>query len=253
MTNVAVTGSSGFVGAHLVEKLKSLNINVIEIDEKTGIDITDWHQLEPLKNFNIIFHLAAKTYVPQSFEHPRDFFHTNIVGTLNILELCRINKSKMVFVSSYVYGQPQYLPIDERHPVSASNPYSQSKIIAEQLCTAYNRDFNLPVIILRPFNLYGRGQNENFLIPTIIKQVKTGKIILKDSRPNRDFLHIDDFTDLLVKAGQYDKSSFEIFNAGSGKSFSVKQVGDIICDLAGSDSVIEYQDQQRPSRSTSRS
>lgn len=244
---IAVTGSCGFIGSHLVKRLEESGMEIIEIDIKKGIDISEEKQLHSVERFDLLYHLAAKSYVPDSYKYPLSFYHCNIIGTLNALELCRIYKAGMVYVSSYIYGQPQYMPIDEKHPVSAFNPYSQSKIFAEQLCAAYNRDFGLPVMVIRPFNIYGQGQNENFLIPTIMKQIKTGRVILKDSRPRRDFLYIDDLADLLVKAGQYDKTNFEIFNAGSGKSFSVKQVVGIICSLAGGDIDVKYENQQRTS------
>jgi nucleoside-diphosphate-sugar epimerase len=121
-----VTGSSGFLGSHLVRKLASSNIEVTEIDLKKGVDVTNWAQVKDLVNFSIVYHLAGKTYVPSAFREPRDFYFVNTVGTLNSLELCRRQRAKIVFISSYVYGVPQYLPIDEKHPCHATNPFSES-------------------------------------------------------------------------------------------------------------------------------
>lgn len=243
---IAVTGSSGFTGSHLVKRLKALNHNIISIDIETSIDITDWQQLEFIEHFDILFHLAAKSYVPDSYKEPLSFFYTNIIGTLNALELCRRNGARMVFISSYLYGNPQYLPIDEKHPVSAFNPYSESKMICEQLCQSYNRDFNLPVVIIRPFNLFGPGQNENFLIPTIMNQAKAGEIILNDPAPKRDFLYIDDFVDLLVKLIDYQNRDCQIFNAGSSKSFSVRETVEIIRRLLNSNINTKFTHNKRP-------
>jgi nucleoside-diphosphate-sugar epimerase len=243
---IAVTGSSGFVGSHLVKRLKALNHIVFDIDIKKGIDITDSRQLESVEHFDTLFHLAAKSYVPDSYKDPRSFFHLNIIGTLNALELCRLYKAPMIFISSYPYGSPQYLPIDENHPVAAFNPYAQSKLISEQLCQAYNRDFQTPVIIVRPFNLYGPGQNENFLIPSIINQAKSGKIVLKDPDPKRDFLYIDDFIDLLVKLLNVRNTDCQIFNAGSSKSFSVREIAEIVCRLINKNISIEFTNHKRP-------
>ena len=243
---IAVTGSSGFAGSHLVKRLKSLNQDVISIDIKKGIDITDWQQLESVEHFDILFHLAAKSYVPDSYKEPRSFFYTNIIGTLNALELCRLYEARMIFISSYLYGSPQYLPIDEKHPVSAFNPYAQSKMICEQLCQSYNRDFKLPAVIIRPFNLYGPGQDSNFLIPTIMNQAKIGEIILNDPAPKRDFLYIDDFIDLLVKLIDYQDRSCQIFNAGSSKSFSVRETVEIICRLINKKIKIKFTNNKRP-------
>lgn len=225
---IAVTGSSGFVGLHLVKRLKKLEADIINLDIKNGIDITNWEQIKNIGKFDLLFHLAAKSYVPDSYKYPRDFYYTNIIGTVNALELCRLHKAKMVFTGSYVCGNPRYLPVDENHPTQASNPYAQSKIIGEHLCKGYNRDFGIQVIILRPFNIFGIGQNDNFLIPSIIKQAKLGKILLKDPNPKRDFLYIDDAVEAYIKAMEYNQSSFEVFNIGSGVSYSVKEIVEII-------------------------
>lgn len=245
MTTVAVTGSSGFVGSHLVKRLRELDADIIELDIKNGIDITDWGQAGAVGKFDVLFHLAAKSYVPDSYKYPRDFYCSNIIGTANALELCRVRKAKMIFVSSYVYGVPQYLPIDEKHPVAAFNPYAQTKIIGEQLCEGYNRDFHLPVVVLRPFNIYGPGQNENFLIPTIISQARTGRIVLKDPEPKRDFVYVDDVVDLFMKVLEYQRSSFEIFNVGSGVSFSVRQLTEMVTDLFGGRPIVEFDSERR--------
>jgi len=245
MTTIAITGSSGFVGSHLTKKLKELGADTICLDIKNGIDITNWEKVRTIGRFDTLVHLAAKSYVPDSYKYPRDFYYPNLVGTLNVLELCRIHKSKMVFVSSYVYGVPKYLPIDEKHPTAAFNPYAQTKIIGEQLCSDYYTHFGVPTVILRPFNIYGEGQNENFLIPTIIKQVKTGKILLNDLRPKRDYIYIDDFIDLLVKIIERNQTGCEIFNAGTGVSYSVGELANLICSLLKNNTVIESKNQER--------
>jgi len=242
---IAVTGSCGFVGSHLIKRLRELDADIIELDIKNGIDITDWGQVQAAGKFDVMFHLAAKSYVPDSYKYARDFYCSNIIGTANALELCRIHKAKMIFVSSYVYGAPRYLPIDEKHPVAAFNPYAQTKIIGEQLCEGYNRDFDVPVVILRPFNIYGKGQNENFLIPTIIKQAKTGKILLKDAAPRRDIVYIDDVVDLLIRAMEYNQTSYEIFNVGTGVSYSVGELTDMIVGLFGSSIEVKFEGEKR--------
>ena len=89
------------------------------------------------------------------------------MGTVHVLEAARRFEVPVTHISSYVYGQPEYLPIDEDHPVKAENPYMHSKIFAEQACEFYKKNFNLQVCIMRPFNLYGKGQKSNFLIPLI--------------------------------------------------------------------------------------
>ena len=242
---IAVTGSYGFVGSHLVKRLIEMGVDIICLDIKNGIDITDWTQVQGTEKFDVLIHLAAKSYVPDSYKLPRDFYYTNIVGTVNALELCRIHKAKMVYTSSYVYGKPKYLPVDEKHPISAFNPYAQSKIIGEHLCKGYNRDFGISVIILRPFNIFGIGQNDNFLIPSIIKQAKSGNILLKDPNPQRDFVYIDDVIEAYIKCIEYNDSSFEIFNIGFGKSYSVKKIAEIIANNLNQELKIEFSNERR--------
>ncbi len=242
---IAVTGSSGFVGSHLVKRLKELGADIAGLDIKNGVDITDWKQVQSIEQFDVLFHLAAKSYVPDSYKYPRDFYYSNVIGTINALELCRLWKSKIVFISSYVYGVPQYLPIDEKHPVAAFNPYAQTKIIGEQLCRGYSRDFDIPAIILRPFNIYGEGQNENFLIPTMIKQAKTGKILLKDPYPKRDYVYIDDVVDFFVKVMEYRPTECEIFNVGTGISYSVREIAEMISELFGEGIELGFNDKRR--------
>jgi len=242
---IAVTGSEGFVGSHLVKRLKELDADIIGLDIKSGIDITDWKQVRSTERFDVLFHLAAKSYVPDSYKYPRDFYYSNMVGTINALELCRLQQSKIVFISSYVYGVPRYLPIDEKHPVTAFNPYAQTKIIGEQLCSGYSRDFGIPAIILRPFNIYGEGQDENFLIPTMVKQAKTGRISLKDPYPKRDYIYIDDVVDFFVKVMEYRPTECEIFNVGTGISYSVREIAEMISELFGNEIELEFNGKRR--------
>ena len=242
---VAVTGSSGFVGSHLLKRLKESGSDVIQLDIENAIDITDWKQIQYIEKFDVLFHLAAKIYVPDSYKDPRNFYYTNITGTLNALELCRIHKAKIVFASSYIYGNPEYLPIDENHPTIAFNPYAQTKIIGEQLCEGYHNSFGIPVVIFRPFNIYGPGQNEKFLIPTILKQAKTGVISLKDPEPKRDMLFIDDVVDAYMKAAEYDQKDYDVFNIGSGKSYSVREIVNTVIKLFDHEIDVKFSGEKR--------
>jgi UDP-glucose 4-epimerase len=248
---ILVTGSSGFVGKNLVEELKRQGADVLTLADHDGrrIDIRDQQRvmriINKIRNIDIVYHLAAIASVPFSFENPGETYEVNVLGTLNILELCRLcNSEKIVFASSYIYGQPQYMPIDEEHPLQPTNPYARSKILGEELCRAYNTDFGLKCIILRPFNIYGVGQNKNFLVPSIIAQLRYGKIELKDPEPKRDFLYISDIIDAYTKAGEF-KGNFEVFNIGYGKSYSVKKITEKIVQLYGKDVKINYKNERR--------
>ena len=248
---ILVTGSSGFVGTNLVEELKRQDADVLTLTDHGGrrIDIRDQQRVEAIineiRNIDIVYHLAAITSVPVSFENPRETYDVNVLGTLNILELCRsCNAEKIVFASSYVYGQPQYMPIDEEHPLQPTNPYARSKILGEELCRAYNTDFGVKCIILRPFNIYGPRQDKNFLIPSIIAQLRYGKIDLKDPAPKRDFIYISDIIDAYLKVGEFN-GDFDVFNIGYGKSYSVKEITEMIVQLYGKDVKINYKNERR--------
>ena len=244
---ILVTGSSGFIGKNLVEELKRHNVEVVTLTDPEGhrIDVRDWRKIKEIRDIDIVYHLAAKTYVPFSFEHPKEVYEVNVLGTLNILELCRLRDAeKIVFVSSYVYGQPQYLPIDEKHPVQPTNPYMRSKVLGEELCRAYNNDFGLKCIILRPFNVYGVGQSCDFLIPTIISQLQEGKVKLKGPEPKRDYIYVSDLLNALIKAEKFN-GDFEIFNIGQEKSYSVKEIVEKIVQLYGKKVKINYNNERR--------
>lgn len=219
---ILVTGSNGFVGRQLVKQLIDLGFQV------STIDIDDCNiSLDRLSLSGIshIFHLASKVYVPDSWEKTFDFYQTNVMGTVNVLELCRVNQCKLTYVSSYVYGNPQYLPVDEKHPILPASPYNHSKLIAEDICKYYNQTFNIPIAILRPVNIYGPGQSASFLIPEIIHQVmdKSKEYIeVMDIRPKRDYLYVEDFIDALIAT--MNITNFETFNIGSGYSISVEEI-----------------------------
>jgi len=137
-------------------------------------------------------------------------------------------------MSSYVYGRPQFLPISEEHPVEAFNPYSHSKLLAEAVCAYYARQFGLRVTVIRAFNIYGPGQNGNFLVPTLLRQVfdsAADEISIADDRPRRDYLYVDDLLDLLLKT--MDPQGFDIFNAGSGCSVGPRQLAESMLKAAG--------------------
>ncbi|MFT3753402.1 MAG: NAD(P)-dependent oxidoreductase [Paludibacter sp.] len=226
---ILVTGFSGFIGSYLLRELNDANHDLILMDIANGVDICDWEQVKHVDDVDVVVHLANLSFVPASYQDPKKFYTTNYLSTLNMLELCRIHKAKMIFFSSYVYGHPLYQPIDENHPVQAFNPYAQTKVICESLCEGYNRDFKIPVTVFRPFNIYGKGQNPDFLIPTIIQQARNGKIVIKDDRPKRDYIHVEDIVSAVLMAIQkVDGNGLDIYNLGTGVSYSVKEIVDVV-------------------------
>jgi nucleoside-diphosphate-sugar epimerase len=225
---ILISGSKGFVGRALISSLPSDLYDVSQIKSSQDLDLCDLRTVVDLPNADIIVHLASKSYVPDSFTNPEKFYRNNFLSTLNLLEKAKKNNSKFIFVSTYVYGRPSYLPIDENHPTSPLNPYTQSKLICEELCNSYARDFGIDVIIIRPFNIYGPGQNSSFLIPTILNQLKLKEINLNDPRPKRDYVHVDDFVNAIRIIIDKGFIGYNIFNIGTGKSYSISDIMNII-------------------------
>ncbi len=229
MKKIAVSGSSGFLGQHICKKLQALGNKVIELDICNGDDLCEATIVDSIERIDAFIHLANLLYVPDSYKNPAKFYKVNYLTTLNALEICRKYDARLIYSSSYVYGTPQYLPVDERHPVCPFNPYAQTKVICEKMCEGYNRDFGVKVSILRPFNLYGIGQKGKLLIPEIIGQLKEGKevIQLKAASPKRDYVNIVDVADAFITCID-DKSNYSVYNVCSGQSVSVKEITEII-------------------------
>ncbi len=237
---ILITGYSGFIGSYLLKKLQQTDHELLLADIANGTDICDWEQVKKFNDVDVIVHLANLSFVPASYEQPKRFYETNYLSTLNMLELCRINGARLIFFSSYMYGHPQYQPIDENHPIQAFNPYSQTKVICESLCEGYNRDFKVPITIFRPFNIYGSGQNPDFLVPSIIQQAKAGKIVIKDDRPKRDYIHVEDIIDAVMTSIEIksEDSMLRKYNLGTGISHSVKEIVEMVQGLF--ETKIEY-------------
>ena len=220
--SVLVTGADGFIGAHLVRALRAAGHIVWTHTRRQG-DIRNCHL--SFEGVGHVFHLAARTFVPESWSAPLGFYEVNLLGTVNVLEYCRASGASLTMVSSYVYGVPSRLPISEDEPLCAFNPYSHTKILAEETGLYYQRQFGVPLTIVRPFNIYGPGQNRRFLIPTILNQAvdpRQATIVVADLRPRRDYIFIADLIDLLLRTTFRREGG--IFNAGSGSSWGVGEV-----------------------------
>ncbi len=231
--NVIVTGATGFIGKALCEQLEKQNYNVIPVSTLDG-DIANTSVLDKYhdKNVTHVFHLAGLTFVPASWEKPDEFIRTNVLGTVSVLEFCRLNKAGMTLVSAYLYGADVINPISEDTVPAPNNPYALSKKMAEDVCRFYSEYYHVNCSILRPFNVYGAGQGEHFLIPSIIRQIKESKEIkVKDLEPKRDYIHINDLVDCLSHTIRLH--GFAILNVGSGKSYSVMEVIDILMKVSG--------------------
>jgi len=231
---VLVTGADGFVGRHLVAQLEHDGYEVSRLTRAHG-DIRNSETWDALRGTPVshVYHLAGKTYIPDSWSNPGPFFATNVGGTLQALEYCRSADASLTFVSAYVYGIPDRLPVAETAPAKPNNPYAHSKYLAEQACRSYFEQFSLPVNIVRPFNVYGPGQDERFLIPLIVRQAKfEAEITLDSLSPKRDFVHVHDLVDALVLAGKR-RSGLNLFNIASETSVSAREIVELIQQALG--------------------
>lgn len=274
---VLVTGSDGFIGSHLVEKLLEDGCNVkafvyynsfnswgwldflskekLENIEIFAGDIRDPNGVEmAMKGCDIVFHLAALIAIPFSYHSPDSYVDTNIKGTLNVLQSARKLGVEKVLVTSTseVYGTAQYVPIDETHPFQGQSPYSATKIGADRLAESFYRSFDLPVVIVRPFNTYGPRQSARAVIPTIITQLLAGttEIKLGSVDPTRDFNYVKDTTNGFVEIAKSDHTIGEEINIATGVEISVGEMAsELISQINPSAKIVSDNDRMRPTNS----
>lgn len=235
MAKVLVTGATGFIGKVLCEALIRRGDMVTRLSSYDG-DIANSATFENIDVVDHVYHLAARTYVPDSWQNGGEFLNTNVTGTANVLDYCRRSSASLCYVSAYIYGQPARLPIAENATPNPNNPYALSKHLAEQVCKFYSTYHGIPVTVLRPFNVYGPGQASHFLVAKIIDQVKRSlPIEVSDLRPKRDYLYIDDLIDALLRATHSTSEQYRVFNIGSGVSISVEEVLNTVQEVAAKD------------------
>lgn len=242
--SILVTGDTGFIGRHLVRALRAEGHAVFGHSRQDG-DIARCSL--SYSNVRHVYHLAGKTFVPESWQSPLTFYEVNVLGAVNVLEFCRRQDASLILLSSYVYGRPERLPIAEDHPLKAVNPYSHTKILAEGISEYYREQYGVRVTIVRPFNVYGPGQDERFLVPTLLRQAMSADratIEVADVRPRRDFLFIADLVELLVLLARHNGSG--IYNAGSGESVSIQELVDVINSLVPLKKQITCREAPRP-------
>lgn len=232
MIDALVTGASGFIGKSLCARLRADGQSVLALSSVNG-DVSSadtWNSLPPAK---VLYQLAGKSYVPDSWIKSSDFMAVNVVGTEHALSYCRKHSTRLVLASAYVYGRPERLPICEFDRVAANNPYALSKRLAEKLSEFAAEYQGVTVTVLRIFNVFGPGQRPEFLIPKILRQVRESQVIrLYDLAPRRDYVYLSDVVDAFAKSADL-KSGFRILNIGSGTSFSVGEIVEKIQLLAG--------------------
>lgn len=274
MERVLVTGADGFIGSHLTEMLLEQGYLVKALSYYNSFN--DWGWLNDLKHPNLevvtgdirdpyfckhiskdvdqIFHLAALIAIPYSYVAPNSYVDTNIKGTLNICQAAKENGVGRVLITSTseVYGTAQYVPIDEKHPKQPQSPYSATKIGADAIAMSFYNTFELPVVIVRPFNTYGPRQSARAIIPTIITQIANGKkeIKLGDLTPTRDFNFVKDTCKGFIELSKCDAAIGQEVNVCSNYEISMRDTLNMIARLMNSDvKFVEDEARIRPKNS----
>jgi nucleoside-diphosphate-sugar epimerase len=234
MEKILITGSTGFIGKHLVKKLKKHKI--IELSNcvkkkrnhiKKNISTLSVNDIP--KDITCIIHLAAMSDITLCNTNPDKCFRVNVIGTQKILEIAKKINAKVIFISSsHVYGNPEKNPISENSKLKPSSMYGTSKMLGEELCKKYSEFFKLDISVVRLFSVYGPNSPKHLVINKIITNaIESKKIELGNIFPRRDFVYIDDVINGIEKIMNETKK-FQIFNIGTGKSHSIKKVHKII-------------------------
>lgn len=270
-----MTGADGFIGSHVAEALLESNFRVTalaqynsfsnlgwlpeiekydEVDVVAG-DIRDAHFLEHSAGEASLFvHLAALIAIPHSYSSPQSYVDTNIVGTLNLMEVARKLKARR-FVhtsTSEVYGTARYVPIDENHPLQAQSPYSASKIGADALVRSYVDSFEFPALTIRPFNTYGPRQSQRAVIPALAVQFLERKpsIRVGNLSATRDFTFVKDTARAFLLALTAENVVGEVVNLGTGWEVSIDGIIQILSEVTGHSPRIEVEESRlRPENS----
>jgi CDP-glucose 4,6-dehydratase len=257
-----VTGARGFGGAWLARALLERGDEVVSVDRRTdrtsglellGIagdvaeeaaDLTDAGRIAEVLDTHrpdLVFHLAAQAIVGDALASPVPTFRTNVEGTWNVLEAARRAGVGGVVVASSdkAYGRHERLPYAEDAPLQPAYPYDVSKAAADLIARSYWHSFGLPVAVTRFANIYGGGDlNFSRLVPEVVSAVLDGRrpVIRSDGSPERDFLYVTDVASayLAVAGSLEDGGRGEAFNAGWGRPHPVREVVELICEVAGS-------------------
>lgn len=277
MKNVLVTGGAGFIGSHLVEKLlaeKKWNVTVVdnfndfyspELKRSNikafadnphfhlyEVDICDAKNLEKIfskSDFDTIVHLAARAGVRPSLLQPKLYNETNVTGTLNLLELAKKHKvEQFVFgSSSSVYGINSKVPFSETDKINKPiSPYAATKAAGELLCHAYSHLYNMRIICLRFFTVYGARQRPDLAIRKFSQLITEGKPIqvFGDGTTRRDYTYIDDIIQGVRQAMDYKKSKYEIINLGESQTIQLRELIRVIEENLGKKAIIDRQPMQ---------
>ena len=253
---VLVTGGAGFIGSHLVSALVEGNDVVVLDDLSTGSkkrvpaeaeliegDIRDPDVVaEAMEGVDVVFHEAAVVSVAESMTDPEQTHAVNVTGTVRVLEAAKEQDARVVLASSAaVYGHPQSVPIAEDVPVDPTSPYGLSKSIDEQYASLYAAVYDLDVVALRYFNVYGPGQtggDYSGVITVFFDQARSGGplTVHGDGEQTRDFVHVRDVVQANLLAAAEGESG-RVYNVGTGEAITIRGLAELVRETVGDSEV----------------
>lgn len=256
---ILVTGGAGFIGSHLVDALVDRN-NVRVLDDLTSGSRSNVHPEATLiegdirnettlkhamAGVDLVFHEAAVVSVQRSIEEPRESHAINVDGSLSVLECARHEDARVVLASSAaVYGEPEYIPINEEHPTEPMSPYGFEKFSLDEYARMYHELYGLETVSLRYFNAYGprqTGGDYSGVISIFLDQARSGVPITVngDGKQTRDFVHISDIVQANLLAAETETIG-EVFNIGTGEVVTINELAEVIRTVTGSESEITH-------------
>ena len=259
MKKVLITGAKGFLGSHSAKFFKSLGYTTygighgdLLVNECKLLGLDYWYKsdvsIEAIKDIGIIFdlviHCGGSGSVGFSVEHPYDDFKKTVDGTLEVLEYIRNYnpKAQLIYPSSpAVQGEYKDQTIHESYIGKPASPYGYHKKIAEDLCCSYSEKYNIRIVVIRLFSVYGNGLKKQLLWDAVnkIKYAQDEVMFFGTGSETRDFIHIDDVMDLFVKASEVN-DRYMLLNGGSGIKFTINEVVHSIKKLLGSKVVLNF-------------
>lgn len=235
---ILVTGSAGFIGSHVAEKLHNDKFNVVVADKLAEYPNEQYHLEKDcfgiMERIDIVVHMAAETFVDKSIKSPEPFINNNIIATYNLLEDARrYDVKKFIYVSTdEVYGSIENGMFDENAPLNPGNPYSATKACGEMLCKAWAKTYGIPVIIVRPENNYGFGQHPQKAIPTWVNHCLQNRPLplYGDGKHKRMWLRVEDMTEAIKYIITKGKIG-ETYNIGGYQEHENIDVVNRICKI----------------------